>query len=130
MPGRTSRAAPRRLRNTGGVGGLHHLMQVSRGVLLAVAGVLLLSYGGAVFAAPVTLPLIALASRSTSSTRYRVAAAVVAGLTAAELAWALVYVTVGEETPAVWLLPLLVGVAVLAAVVRLRHAAGLKVSHS
>lgn len=91
-------------------------MKVARGILLGAAAFLLLSMGGAVVAAPVTLPFLVLAVRSSPSARYRLAAAVVAGLTTAEVAWALVYVTVGERSPTIWLLPLLVGVAVLAIV--------------
>jgi hypothetical protein len=90
-------------------------------VLLGVATFLLLSMGGAVVAAPVTLPLLVWAARSTPSQGYRIAAAVVAGLTAAEVAWAIVYVTVGERQPTIWLLPLLVGGAVVALVARLRR---------
>ncbi|HMJ75860.1 MAG TPA: hypothetical protein VK507_07800 [Iamia sp.] len=96
-------------------------MRLARGVLLGVAIFLLLSMGGAVVAAPVTLPLLVLAARSTPSNGYRIAAAVVAGLTAAEVAWAVVYVTVGEQSPTIWLLPVLVGIAVLALVPRLRR---------
>lgn len=99
---------------------LHHVVRPARSVLLVAAAALLLSFGGAVIAAPVTLPLLALAARATPSTSYRVAASVVAALTAAQLTWALVYVTVGETTPTIWLLPLLVGLTVLAAVQRLR----------
>ncbi len=43
-----------------------------------------------------------------------------AGLTAAELTWALVYSIVGEQMPAIWLLPLLAGLAVLTVVTQLR----------
>ena len=80
-------------------------------VLFAVAGALLLSMGGGIVAAPATLPLMFLAVRRHPSRAFRVGAAVVGGLTAAELAWALVYLSVGEVAVLIWLVPLAAALA-------------------
>jgi hypothetical protein len=81
--------------------------------LFVVCGLLLMSMGGAVVAAPVTLPLMYLAVRRRPTPGFRWAGGVIAALTAPELAWAIVYVVDGEEAPQIWLLPLAVTVAVL-----------------
>ncbi len=82
--------------------------------LFIVAGLLLASMGGAVFAAPVTLPLMYLAVRHHPTGPFRWVGGLIAALTTVELAWAVVYVLGGEEQPSTWLLPLVAGVAVLA----------------
>jgi hypothetical protein len=82
-----------------------------RVLLGLVAFVLLLSMGGAVLAAPVTLPLLWWAGRSARPPA-RAAFDALAVLTAAEAAWALVYVTAGERTPLAWAVPVAAGVAV------------------
>ena len=57
--------------------------------VFVVAGILLASIGGlGVVAAPVTLSLLLVVVRRHPSRPFRVAGAVVGGLTAAELAWA------------------------------------------
>ena len=62
-------------------------------VLVAVSAFLLLSMGGAIVAAPLTLPLLYLAIRSGRlGAGLRNAAVVVAGLTVAEVVWAAAYV--------------------------------------
>ena len=76
-------------------------------VLVGVCTVLLVSYGGAIFAAPVTVPLLFLSARASSSKRYRVWAGIVVVLTIAELVWALTYLTLGEGRPMIWLVPTL-----------------------
>ena len=84
------------------------MLKASMGwVLVAVCTVLLVSYGGAIVAAPVTVPLMFLAARSSSSKGFRVWAGVVVTLTIAEAAWAVTYLTLGEARPAIWLLPML-----------------------
>ena len=83
--------------------------------LFVVGGFLLLSMGGAVFAAPLTLPLMYLAARRHPTRPFRWAGGVVGGLTTVELAWAVVYFVGGEEQPTIWLLPLAAGLAYLAA---------------
>ena len=80
-------------------------------VLVGVCTVLLVSYGGAIVAAPVTIPLLFVAGRSSSSTGLRVWAGVVVALTTAEAAWAVTYVTLGEARPTIWLLPTLAAAA-------------------
>ena len=80
--------------------------------LFVVAGVLLTSIGGAgIVAAPLTLPLLFLVARRRPTRPFRVAGAVLGGLTAAELSWGLLYLTVGETEPAIWLVPVACGVA-------------------
>ena len=79
--------------------------------VLAFAAVLLLSMGGAVVAAPLTLPVLLWAARRRCTGALRTTAVVVAALTAAELAWALVYLAAGESEPAIWLVPLATAVA-------------------
>jgi hypothetical protein len=89
------------------------LYRLSVGLFL-LCGLLLLTWGGAVVAAPVTLPLSYLAVRRHPSRPFRWVGGVLAGLTTVEVAWALVYVLDGETKPSIWLLPLAAGVAVLA----------------
>lgn len=86
-------------------------------VVFVVGGVLLLSYGGAVFAAPLTLPLMGLAVRRHPTRAFRWAGGVLGGLTVVEVAWAIVYGFGGEAKPSIWLLPLAAGVAWLVACV-------------
>jgi apolipoprotein N-acyltransferase len=88
--------------------------------LFAVCGFLLMSYGGAVVAAPVSLPLMYLAVRRQPTTAFRWAGGIIAGLTAVEVVWVLVYLAAGEETPWIGLVPLVAGTGVLAAFLRLR----------
>ena len=89
------------------------LYRLSVGLFL-LCGLLLLSYGGAVIAGPVTLPLTYLAVRRHPTRPFRWVGGVLAGLTTVEVAWAVVYVLDGETKPSIWLLPLTAGVAVLA----------------
>src|SRR5205809_2776032 len=89
------------------------------GVVVAVAAFLLVSYGGAIVAAPATLPLLYLAlRRDETGRRLRLVIVVVAALTAAETGWAVTYVAVGEARPWIWLLPLAAGVGTVAAYAR------------
>jgi hypothetical protein len=89
------------------------LYRLSVGLFL-LCGFLLLTFGGAVVAAPVTLPLAYLAVRRHPSRPFRWTGGVLAGLTTVEVAWAVVYVLDGEAQPSIWLVPLAAGVAVLA----------------
>ena len=99
----------------------HRLLPVA---LLAVAALLLLSMGGAVVAAPVTVPALVWAARGRFRGGLRAAAVAVAALTAAELGWALVYLAAGETEPAIWLVPFAAGLAAgVAAVVPARSIA-------
>jgi hypothetical protein len=88
-------------------------------VLVAVSAFLLLSMGGAIVAAPVTLPLLYLAVRNADSGGgLRVAAIGIAALTVAEVAWAGTYLAVAEAGPWIWLLPVAAGAATAAALAR------------
>lgn len=82
--------------------------------LFVLTGFLLMSMGGAVFASPVTLPLMYVAVRRHPTAAFRWVGGVLAGLTTVELAWAIVYFVDGEARPSIWLLPLAAGVFVLA----------------
>lgn len=78
-----------------------------RWTLIVIGAYLLLSMGGAgIVMAPVTLPALYFAARDHSGTAYRIAAAVVVGLTAAQVAWAGAYYVAGESQPWIWLAPL------------------------
>ena len=82
------------------------------GVLVGVSACLLLSMGGAVVAAPLSVPLLLLvARREGPGTGLRWAASVVATLTVAEVAWAATYLAVAETGPWIWLLPAAAGAA-------------------
>lgn len=81
--------------------------------LFLLSGFLLMSMGGAVVAAPVTLPLMYLAVRRHPTAAFRWAGGVLAALTTVELVWAVVYLVADETKPSIWLLPLASGIAVL-----------------
>lgn len=88
-------------------------------VLVAVSAFLLLSMGGAVVAAPLTLPLLYLAVRNTElGAGLRLAAIVIAALTVAEVAWAATYLAVSETQPWIWLIPIGAGAGTAAALAR------------
>jgi hypothetical protein len=87
-------------------------------VVFGVAAFLLLSMGGAIVAAPVTVPLMAVAVRRHPTLAFRTAGAILIALTVAEVAWALTYVTAGEAGPWIWLLPALASLATLLATIR------------
>ncbi len=93
-------------------------------VALVVSGLLLVSMGGAIVAAPMTLPVLFLAARHHPGAWFRRAAAVVVGLTAAEVAWAVSYMVGGESRPWIWLVPLVAGGAGAAVFVRYGRPAG------
>ena len=81
-------------------------------VLVAVSALLLLSMGGAIVAAPLTLPLLFLAIRGgRMSGGLRAAAVLIAALTVAEVAWAATYLAVEEAQPWIWFLPVAAGTA-------------------
>ena len=80
-------------------------------VTFVVAGFLLLSMGGAIVAAPVTVALMYVANRRHPTPGFRVAAMVLSALTIAEVVWALTYLTVEDAQPWIWLLPTLGAVA-------------------
>jgi hypothetical protein len=87
--------------------------------LVAVSAFLLLSMGGAIVAAPLTVPLLYLAVRTGRlGTALRVTAVVIAALTVAEVAWAATYLTMAEAQPWIWLLPVTAGAATAGAFAR------------
>ncbi|MCA1846797.1 MAG: hypothetical protein LC792_27105 [Actinobacteria bacterium] len=78
--------------------------------VVGVAAVLLLSMGGAIVAAPLTLPLLYLAARRDGAGRsLRAAAVVIAAFTVAEVAWAATYLALAEAEPWIWVLPVAAG---------------------
>ena len=88
-------------------------------VVVAVGGFLLLSMGGAIVAAPLTLPLLYLAARGDrAGGGVRGAAVVIAALTVAEVVWAATYLAVAEAKPWIWLLPVAAGAATATAFAR------------
>ncbi len=89
-------------------------------LILAASALLLVTFGGAVVAAPLTLPLLVHTGRTTTSRTIRGLVAVVAGLTAAQVAGALVYVAVGESQPSIWLMPAVAGILAVMVVLRRR----------
>src|SRR3954464_7341308 len=90
------------------------MLTVARGLLLAGAAFLLLSIGGgAIFGAPLTMPLLYLAARTSRSPSYRMAAGVVAALTAAEAGWAVTYTVGGEANASIWAAPLTAALGVM-----------------
>ncbi|MGH9011402.1 MAG: hypothetical protein ACRDYF_16380, partial [Acidimicrobiia bacterium] len=92
--------------------------------LVAVSAFLLLSMGGAVVAAPLTLPLLYFALRGgRMGAGLRVAAVVIAALTVAEVAWAATYLTIEEARPWIWLLPVAAGMGTAGAFARTPAAA-------
>jgi hypothetical protein len=89
-------------------------------VLVGISAFLLLSMGGAIVAAPLTVPLLWLAARSDrTGGALRVAAVVIAALTVAEVAWAATYLAVAEAGPWIWALPVAAGMATAASFARM-----------
>ena len=90
-------------------------------VLVGVSAFLLLSMGGAIVAAPLTMPLLYLAVRGDrAGTALRTAAVMIAALTVAEVAWAATYLAIAEAKPWIWFLPVAAGAATASAFARSR----------
>ena len=90
--------------------------------MFVVAGVLLTSIGGAgIVAAPLTLPLLFLVARRRPTRPFRAAGALLAGLTAAELSWGLLYLTAGGAGLAGWLVPTACGMSTACGLLRFTH---------
>ena len=97
------------------------LRRVAIGAILVGTVLLLGSMGGAILAAPVLLPLLWWVTRTTGR-GIRVLGAILAALVVAEVAWAGVYVVVGERQPYIWALPgLSAAVTVWLMLVTTRH---------
>lgn len=76
-------------------------------VLIVGTAILLLSFGGAIWAAPVTIPLLIYAICKVKLTcRWRIIAALILALTVTQCTWAIMYITVGESNPSVWIAPI------------------------
>ena len=70
---------------------------------------LLLSYGGAIFLAPITIPLLTYSTiRGLLTGLWRILNAVTLVLTLAQTSWAIVYFTLGESYPVIWIIPSIV----------------------
>ena len=88
-------------------------------VLVAVSAFLLVSMGGAIVAAPLTVPLLYLAVRGDGiGPGLRAAAVVIAAFTVAEVAWAATYLAAAETQPWIWAVPLAAGITGAAALAR------------
>ena len=83
--------------------------------VLILSLVALASVGGAgVYLAPALLPLQWLAARRSPRGLILILWSLIAGATAGEGTWGLIYLTIGEVEPFVWLFPLLTGTVVAA----------------
>jgi len=80
--------------------------------LFGLSGFLLLSMGGAIIAAPLTMPLLFVVVRHHPTTAFRVVGVLLVGATSAEVVWALTYLAAEDAKPWIWLLPL-VGAAMM-----------------
>ena len=88
-------------------------------VVVAIAAFLLVSMGGAIVAAPLTLPLLWLVVRADrTGPALRAAAVAVAALTVVEIVWAATYLAVDEAQPWIWLLPVAAGAGATVALLR------------
>jgi hypothetical protein len=90
----------------GGLADKPTLRRVVIGAILVGTVLLLLSMGGEILAAPVVLPLLWWAAR-TKGGGVRLIGATLAALVVGEVAWAGVYLVVGERQPYIWALPAL-----------------------
>lgn len=66
--------------------------------------------GAAIVPAPITVPLMFLATRRHPTTGFRTAGVILSALTVAEVVWALTYLQVEESKPWIWLLLLMGGI--------------------
>jgi hypothetical protein len=84
-------------------------------VLFCVAAFLLISMGGAIIAAPLTVSLMFVVTHRHPTTAFRAIATVLTGATVAEVAWALTYVVADEAKPWIWLIPLVAAIVSMTA---------------
>ncbi len=87
--------------------------------LFCVSAFLLLSMGGAIVAAPLTLPLLFVVVLRRRTTTFRAMGALLAGATVGEVVWALTYMAADEAKPWIWLLPLTALLATAIALLRM-----------
>lgn len=83
--------------------------------MFSVCAFLLLSMGGAIAAAPLTVPLMFVVVRRRPTAAFRAIGAMLTGATVAEVVWALTYLAVDESKPWIWLLPLVGAMGTIAA---------------
>ena len=91
------------------------------GVAFIVAAFLLASMGGAIVAAPLTLPLMYVGVRRHPTGLFRTVGGLLSALTVGEVAWAGAYVALRESKPWIWALPLIGVLSVVIAYARLPH---------
>ena len=71
--------------------------------------ILLVTWGGAIFAAPVTILLLTYSVvRNTLDGWWNIATKLALALTLAQGTWAIVYFALGETSPVIWLAPAIV----------------------
>jgi hypothetical protein len=87
-------------------------------ITVATATLLLATIGGAIVAAPITLPLLYRLARRYPDRGMRIGAAVVGGLTCIEAVWAVCYLAFEEARPWIWLIPVLAGLGWTAGLLR------------
>lgn len=94
--------------------------QIVKAVLLAVTLVLMASMGGGFLALPLLIPAHVWAARRSRSSVGRIGWSVLPAVSVGMVAWAAVYVVVGEARPIIWLAP---AVAVIATLILAARAA-------
>jgi hypothetical protein len=92
--------------------------QIAKAVLLAVTVVLVASMGGGFLALPVLIPAHIWAAHRSRSSVGRIGWSALPAVSVGMVAWAAVYVLVGEETPVIWLAPALAFIVTLTLVGR------------
>jgi hypothetical protein len=84
-----------------------------------VSAFLLLSMGGAIVAAPLTVPLLFVIVLHRPTTAFRAIGVLLASATVGEVVWAIMYVAADESKPWIWLLPLSAALATAVALLRM-----------
>ena len=95
-------------------------------VVFCVAAFLLISMGGAIVAAPLTVPLMFVVVQRHPTTTFRAVGAALVGATVAEVAWVVTYLVASEAKPWIWLVPLAATAATIVAVVMASGRANLR----
>lgn len=87
--------------------------RIAKAVLLTVTLGLVASMGGGFLALPVLIPAHVWAARRSRSSVGRIGWSVLPAVSVGMVAWAAVYVVVGEARPAIWLAPAVAFIATL-----------------
>ena len=98
----------------GGVIHRQRTEQIGKAVLLALTVVLMASMGGAFLALPVLIPAHLWAARRSRSMAAKIGWSVLPAVSVGMVAWAAVYVVVGEAWPVIWALPAVAFISTLA----------------